>query len=219
MIFTSGTSEDELLALLPELAEIQEQAKVGEHNRLSGGKWVNNGEAQKYISGETLHEFLSNNDSWKIGKLPVSKETREKLSKRKPNNTGTKVVNNGQCNKYIPISEVSEYLNNGWILGRFDTPYFKGKSLSEETKQKISETRKAGQHTPWNKGTKGLQTANKTTFKQGMTPHNTGRKYMNNGKEEFWVDACNIAHYESLGFILGRLPGAYKKHKKLEDTI
>ena len=211
-------SEDELLALLPELAEIQEQAKVGEHNRLSGGKWVNNGEAQKYISGETLQEFLSNNDSWKIGKLPVSKETREKLSKRKPNNTGTKVVNNGQCNKYIPISEVSEYLNNGWVLGRFDTPYFKGKTLSEETKQKISETKKASQHIPWNKGTKGLQTANKTTFKTGMTPHNTGRKYMNNGQEELWVNVDNIAYYENLGFKLGRLPGSYKKHKNLEET-
>lgn len=212
-------SEDELLMLLPELAEIQERAKVGEHNRLSGGKWVNNGKVQKYISGEALQEFLLNNDSWKIGKLPVSKETREKLSQRKPNNAGTKVVNNGQCNKYIPISEVSEYLNNGWMLGRFDVPYFKGKSLSAETKQKISETRKAGQHTPWNKGAKGLQTANKTTFKPGMVPHNTGRKYMNNGQEELWVNADSIAYYESLGFKFGRLPGSYKKHKNLEDTI
>lgn len=211
-------SEEDLIVTLPELAGIQEQAKVGEHNRLSGGKWVNNGEAQKYISGELLQEFLLNNDSWKIGKLPVSKETRDKLSQRKPNNTGTKVVNNGQCNKYVPVSEVAEYLNSGWMLGRFDVPYFKGKSLSEETKQKISETRKAGQHTPWNKGVKGLQTANKTTFKPGMVPHNTGRKYMNNGQEEFWVDTDNIAYYEGLGFKLGRLPGSYKKHKNFEET-
>ena len=212
-------SEDDLLTLLPELTNIQEQAKVGEHNRLAGGKWVNNGETQKYISGEALEEFLLNNDSWKIGKLPVSKETREKLSQRKPNNTGTKVMNNGQRNKYVPVSEVAEYLNNGWVLGRFDTSYFKGKLLSEETKQKISETRKANKHIPWNKGTKGLQTANKTTFKQGMIPHNTGRKYMNNGKEELWVDINNIAYYESQGFILGRLPGSYKKHKNLKETV
>jgi hypothetical protein len=207
-------SEDELIVLLPELANIQEHAKIGEHNRLAGGKWVNNGETQKYISGDLLQEFLLNNSSWKVGKLPVSKETREKLRQKKPNNKGTKVVNNGQCNKYVPVSEVAEYLNNGWILGRFDVPYFKGKPLSEETKQKISETRKAGQHTPWNKGAKGLQTANKTTFKPGMTPHNTGRKYMNNGKEELWVSPEQVDSYLELGFNFGRLPGSYKKRNK-----
>lgn len=212
-------SEDELIALLPKLADIQEHVKIGEHNRLAGGKWVNNGEAQKYVSGDMLQEFLLNNSSWSVGKLPVSEETRNKLKGKKPNNTGTKVVNNGQRNRYVPVSAVAEYLSNGWVLGRFDTPYFKGKSLSDETKQKISETRKAGQHTPWNKGAKGLQTANKTTFKPGMTPHNTGRRYMNNGLEEFWVDAGNIAYYESLGFKLGRLPGSYKKHNKLEETL
>ncbi len=205
-------SEEALIAMLPELAGIQEHAKIGEHKRLAGGKWVNNGEAQKYISGDTLQEFLLNNSSWKVGKLPVSKETREKLRQKKPNNIGTKVVNNGQCNKYVPVSEVTEYLNNGWVLGRFDTPYFKGKSLSDETRQKISETIKASRRTPWNKGKKGLQTANKTTFKSGMTPHNTGRKYMNNGKEELWVNIEQIAFYTELGFKLGRLPGAYKKH-------
>jgi hypothetical protein len=47
-------SEDELLALLPELTAVQEHAKIGEHNRLAGGKWVNNGKEQKYITGEML---------------------------------------------------------------------------------------------------------------------------------------------------------------------
>lgn len=42
---------------------------------------------------------------------------------------------------------------------------------------------------------------------------------MNNGLEEFWVDVGNIAYYESLGFKLGRLPGSYKKHNKLEETL
>jgi hypothetical protein len=121
-------------------------------------------------------------------------------------------VNNGYCNKYVTVSELNDYLDDGWVLGRFDTPYFKGKSLPNETKQKISETKKAGQHIPWNKGVKGLQTANKTTFKPGMIPHNAGRKYMNNGVEEFWVNIDDIIYYEGLGFKLGRLPGSYKKH-------
>jgi hypothetical protein len=206
-------SEDDLIKLLPKLAEIEEQTKRGEHMRLAGGKWVNNSQNQKYVSGLDLHEFLINNPSWSIGKLPVSEETREKQRKKKPNNIDTKVVNNGQRNKYVPISEVTYYLNSGWTLGRFDTSHNKGKRLSDETKQKISETKKAGQHTPWNKGTKGLQTANKTTFKPGMTPHNTGRKYVNNGKEEFWINKDQIDYYQSLGFKLGRLPGVYKKHK------
>ena len=214
-------SEDDLIAMLPELASIQEQIKINEHNRLAGGKWVNDGAVQKYVSGEALEEFLSNNDSWKIGKLPVSKETREKLSRRKPNNTGTKVVNNGKCNKYVLVSEVPEYLNNGWMLGRFDVSHRKGKSLSNETKQKISNTIKAKKRTPWNKGTKGLQTANKTTFKPGMLPHNTGRKYVNNGTVEFWIDKDQIDYYQSLGFKLGRLPSVYKKRSNntLEEDI
>ena len=206
-------SEDELIQILPELANIQEQAKIGEHHRLAGGKWVNNGQIQKYIGGSELQEFLLTNKFWKIGKLPISEETREKRKQNKPNNLGTKVVNNGKCNKYVPISEVQEYLNDGWLLGRFDTSYLKGKTLSDETKQKISETIKANNRTPWNKGKKGLQTANKTTFKAGMLPHNTGRKYVNNGKEEFWVNKDQIDYYISTGFSLGRLPGAYKKHK------
>ena len=212
-------SEAELIALLPELSTIQEHAKLGEHNRLAGGKWVNNGEAQKYISGDLLQKFLLDNSSWKIGKLPVSEETRNKLKDKKPTNTGTKVINNGQCNKFVPASDIAEYLATGWVLGRFDVPYFKGKSLSEKTKQKISATKKANQHAPWNKGVKGLQTANKTTFKPGMIPHNIGCKYMNNGQEELWVEINNITYYEGLGFKLGRLPGSYKKRNKLEETI
>jgi hypothetical protein len=42
---------------------------------------------------------------------------------------------------------------------------------------------------------------------------------MNNGQEELWVDADNVAYYGSLGFKLGRLPGSYKKHKNLDETI
>jgi hypothetical protein len=207
-------SEEDLLKLLPELTYIQEQAKLGEHKRLAGGKWVNNGQIQKYVGGPDLEEFLLTNDSWKIGKLPVSEETREKQRQKKPVNTGTRVINNGQRNKYVPVSKVDDYLKNGWILGRFDVSYNKGKTLSAEAKQKISNTKKSKHLTPWNKGTKGLQTANKTTFKPGMTPHNTGRKYVNNGKEELWVNIDQIAHYVESGFKLGRLPGAYKKHSK-----
>lgn len=204
-------SEEELIRLLPELGTIQEQAKIGEHNRLLGGKWVNNGTTQKYISGENLQKFLLENNSWQIGKLPITEETRKKLCQKKPANTGKKVVNNGQRNKYILASDIPEYLNNGWLLGRFDPPYFSGKTLSKETRQKISETKKANPKVPWNKDTKGLQVANRTTFKLGHRPANAGRKYMNNGQEELWVDSCNIAYYESLGFKLGRLPGSYKK--------
>ncbi len=204
-------SEEDLVELLPELAEITEQIKHSEHKRLAGGKWVNNNESQKYISGQALQEFLLSNPSWKIGKLPVSEETREKQKQRKPVNVGTKVINNGQRNKYVLISEIDEYLNKGWALGRFDTAYNKGKHMPDEAKQKLSDTKKAQNLIPWNKGAKGLQTANKTTFKPGMVPHNTGRKYMNNGQEEFWVETNQIDHYLSIGFRLGSLPGSYKK--------
>ena len=76
------------------------------------------------------------NDSWKVGKLPVSEATKEKQRQNKPVNTGTRVINNGQRNKYVPVSEVEDYLKDGWVLGRFDVSYNKGKTLSTEAKQK-----------------------------------------------------------------------------------
>lgn len=211
-------SENDLLNMLPKLVEIEEQIKLCEHKRLTGGKWVNNGKVQKYIGGQELQDFLATNISWKIGKLQISEEIREKYKHRKPKNIGTKVINDGHRNKYVAPSEIDNYLQNGWILGRFDSPT-KGKPMSEEAKQKISNTKKSLGLKPWNKGTRGLQTANKTTFKPGMTPHNAGRKYMNNSREEVWVDIIDIDYYKSLGFKLGRLPGSYRKRNKLEETI
>ena len=43
----------------------------------------------------------------KIIKYRFSEETREKQKQRKPVNVGTKVINNGQRNKYVLISEKS----------------------------------------------------------------------------------------------------------------
>lgn len=54
-----------------------------------------------------------------------------------------------------------------------------------------------------------------------MLPHNTGRKYVNNGTEKFWINKDQIDYYQSLGFKLGRLPNVYKKHSNntLEEDI
>ena len=210
-------SEEELLKLLPNLEEAREKANISEQKRLSGGKWVNNGCDQKYVGGSELVEFLQNNTEWSIGKLPISESTRQKYRNKKPNNVGTKTMNNGIINKFVPIDEINNYLELGWQLGRWDKAdrsKLSGKVLSEEAKQKISDAKKANQNIPWNKGKKGLQQANITSFKAGMKPHNSGKRYVNNGIDEFFIPIDQLDEFLNKGFSLGRLPGSYKKTDK-----
>jgi hypothetical protein len=59
-----------------------------------------------------------------------------------------------------------------------------------------------------------VQQANITSFKVGMKPHNLGKKYINNGEIEFFAASDQIDEYLKNGFILGRLPGSYKRTGK-----
>ena len=107
--------------------------------------------------------------------MPVSDETKRKRSQYKPANTGKCVINNGQRNKFVLPEEVDKYLVDGWVLGRYDTPAQLGKSLSEETKRKISEAGRG--RTPYNKGVPNPGFKNSGTWQKGHKPWNIGKTF------------------------------------------
>lgn len=55
-------------------------------------------------------------------------------------------------------------------MSQNNAKYWQGKNLSEETKRKLSESLKG--RIAWNKGTKGIMKANKTSFKKGQASVN-----------------------------------------------
>lgn len=79
----------------------------------------------------------------KTGKS-LSEEHKQNISKAQ---CGSSYWNNGTiCKRFKKGEEPGE----GWVRGRLDTAWNKGKKLSDEQKQKISESMKG--RVPWNKG-------------------------------------------------------------------
>ena len=82
-----------------------------------GRIWVNNGTEEKFVKDTS--KYLSN--GWRIGKLPITNETRQKMSesaKNRPCNTvGKKKIHKGDIGKFVSIEELQKYLDDGWELG------------------------------------------------------------------------------------------------------
>lgn len=82
-----------------------------------GRIWINNGTEEKLVKDTS--KYLSN--GWQIGKLPITNETRQKMSesakKRKCNTVGKKKIHKGDVGKFVSIEELQKYLNDGWELG------------------------------------------------------------------------------------------------------
>lgn len=82
-----------------------------------GQIWINNGVEEKLVKDTS--KYLSN--GWRIGKLPITNETRQKMSEsaknRKCNTVGKKKIHKGDIGKFVSIEELQKYLNDGWELG------------------------------------------------------------------------------------------------------
>lgn len=82
-----------------------------------GQIWINNGVEEKLVKDTS--KYLSN--GWRIGKLPITNETRQKMSesakKRKCNTVGKKKIHKGDVGKFVSVEELQKYLNDGWELG------------------------------------------------------------------------------------------------------
>lgn len=100
---------------------------------------INNGTVGKLIEVDRLDEYLA--QGWVRGKLPMTKEAREKAGygkarigthhseetkakmkaarEGKPGYTkGKTPINNGEISKYVTPEELNEYLSQGWVKGR-----------------------------------------------------------------------------------------------------
>lgn len=82
-----------------------------------GQIWINNGVEEKLVKDTS--KYLSN--GWRIGKLPVTNETRQKMSesakRRGCNTVGKKKIHKGDIGKFVSIEELQKYLDDGWELG------------------------------------------------------------------------------------------------------
>ena len=78
---------------------------------------INNGFIEKSVRNP--EKYL--NSGWTLGKLPISNETRQKMSesakKRKCNTVGKKKIHKGDIGKFVSIEELQKYLDDGWELG------------------------------------------------------------------------------------------------------
>ena len=78
---------------------------------------INNGIIEKSVRNP--EKYL--NSGWILGKLPVSDETRVRMSesakKRKCNTVGKKKIHKGDVGKFVSVEELQKYLNDGWELG------------------------------------------------------------------------------------------------------
>jgi len=206
LVAANTCTEDDVKKIIPELEEMYFIDKHNESNKLKNGKWVNNGIRQLYISGLELETFLQTNQNFAIGKLPLTKEQRERRSMQIGHTKNKKVINNGSANKFVANYELDDYLAAGWLLGRYDVgnkSKLYGLVLSEEHKQKCSSsllTKYAdGSIVPWNKGlTKDTNSiiaqyslANSGQFKKGERPWNYNKCFSEETKEKMRLAAIN----------------------------
>ena len=110
--------------------------KCSEHAR--GRKWIHKDGELKFVKSHELESYLSDGWVFGIGRPKIhSTETRQKLSKSRK---GKKMpleavqriaaklrtlppycwVHNDHQNTRIPVSNLEQYLNNGWVRGRKD---------------------------------------------------------------------------------------------------
>ena len=197
LIADNSITEPELLTIVNNLNDLYVLDKQNDSIRLSGGKWVNNGRHQQYIGGQKLAEFLKANTDYKIGKLPVSEQTKLKL--RLHNLSTSKDVRWMHLNneeQMVKNKDIETYIKAGWLFGRLMQPNL-GRRQSEESKEKnrLAHLGKI----PWNKGltketseiVKKYSTNNSSQWKTGHKPWNTGKHFSEESKKKMSVSAKN----------------------------
>ena len=100
----------------------EHKKKIGEANK---------GKRKGYKASEETKQKMKGRIPWNKGKKGLQKfseETRKKLSISTSNK---KWINNGIETKYIDISNLDFYLNNGWKFGRLTIPWNKGIKIAQ----------------------------------------------------------------------------------------
>lgn len=113
------------------LSEAHKGKSIGpfteEHKRKIGES--NKGKRKGYKASEETKQKMKGRIPWNKGKkglYKASEETRKKMSIATSNK---RWINNGVETKYIDISNLDFYLNNGWKFGRLIIPWNKNLNL------------------------------------------------------------------------------------------
>ena len=116
----------------------QSESHKGKKHSEEWNKKVGDAQRGKKKSRESVEKMRKT----KTGKS-ISEEHKQNISKAQ---YGSSYWNNGTiCKRFKKGEEPGE----GWVRGRLDTAWNKGKKLSDEQKQKLSESMKG--RVPWNK--------------------------------------------------------------------
>lgn len=190
LIADNSLTEIEVLSIVADLNNLYILDKQNDSKRLSGGKWVNNGTHQQYVSGQKLDEFLKINTDYTIGKLPVSEQTKIKLSLHNLKASKDACwMYLGDQELMVKNTDIESYIKAGWLFGRVCQPTL-GKHQTEEAKEK---NRKAHLgNTPWNKGltketsdlVKKYSANNSSHWKSGHKPWNSGKHFSEESKNK-----------------------------------
>ena len=156
-----------------------------------------------------------------IQKIKASNATRTDFSSCGANR-GKVVINNGEVNRYIyPDEEVPEGFNYGCkpfsdIHCKAISESHKGKTMSEESRKKISEALKGDKNYWYGKSMprhiveasiKSRQTNldYRKKLSESLTVRNQGRVWINNGNSNKFVEESEIGYYLNQGYVIGRL--------------
>lgn len=127
------------------------------------------------------------------------------------------IMNNGIIEKYVYITEIDTYAQNGFIQGRLP--------FSDESKIKMSKSQKA-KYTEDNNyinpmtGRKHSEQMKTTLSKSrtGIGNPSYGKKWLNNGYENVYVYPEQISQYILLGYVEGKLSHTNETKNKIKQS-
>lgn len=192
------SSEDAAFELERGLIKCLRRAGVTLTNLTDGGEGCSNPSEETRKKMSNVHRGKTLSEEQKASLSAAAKE-RMKIPEERAKSAGTagkKRINKDGTEKTVFPDEVSEYIRDGWSLGRKS---FSRSSPSEETIRKISEARKGS--TPWNKGkvVPGNPVSEET--KALISASRVGGKWINNGNELRYTKSSDLPE----GWVYGKL--------------
>ena len=100
----------------------EHKKKIGEANK---------GKRKGYKASEETKQKMKGHKAWNKGKKGLYKHSEEARTKMSIATSNRRWINNGIETKYVDLSNLDLYINNGWKFGRLITPWNKGLKITE----------------------------------------------------------------------------------------
>lgn len=212
-IYNIEDFEVELIEECSSKEELEEREKywMEYYNAIESSKFYNIAFTSNRNDGHKNSEYQKLKQSRKQKGNKMSNETKSKISNtlKYLHKNGVKFAHNEYKSHNISVEgrkKMSEATKKAWengTLGKGKNASFYGKHHSDETKKKISESRK------------GLKPSDET--RKLYSQQRKGRIYVNNGIKDKIIWPGQLEEYEKLGFKKGRLSSPIKGKKKNKE--